>query len=409
MRILLLTHRIPFPPNKGDKIRSFNLLKHLASRHELHVASLIDDARDLEFVKDMRQLAKSFVYADISGRSRAISLARSLPSGAAVTVTHFYSTELQEQIDALLESADFDAVLCFSSPTAEYLFRSRHANGRLKRVRKLMDLIDVDSCKWSQYAERSAPPMSWVYSYESRRLGAYEERIARAFDTLFLVTEQEKTFLPPGVPREKVHALGNGVDLDYFAPLAAPRAQGAAPTLVFTGAMDYWPNIDGVNWFVESIFPRIRQAVAGTVFQIVGSRPAKEVTQLASIDGVEVTGFVSDIRQNIGNASVCVVPLRIARGIQNKVLEAMAMGKPVVSTAQAFEGIRATVGKDVVVGVDEQSFADAVIALLHEPARARDIGVHARACVEAEYSWERSLQPLEGFLGVGAGVPAWAP
>ena len=406
MRILLLTHRIPFPPNKGDKIRSFNLLKHLASRHEVHVAALIDDARDLVYADDVRRLAKTFVFADISERSRAGSALRGFAAGSSITVAHFYSRDLQQQIDDLLGRLEFDAVLCFSSPTAEYLFRSRHAEGRLRSVRKVMDLIDVDSYKWGQYAARSSMPKSWIYAYESRRLGVYEQRISEAFDRLFLVTEQEKTFLPAGVLRDKVSAIGNGVDLDYFAPLTGEPAGREPPVLVFTGAMDYWPNIDGVQWFVDAIFPRIRAAIPGAVFQIVGSRPAPEVLELGKTPGVSVTGFVPDIRQCIGKADVCVVPLRIARGIQNKVLEAMAMGKPVVSTAQAFEGIRAQAGTDVVVGADEQSFADAVIALLREPARARDIGQRARACVEAEYSWERSLQPVELLLRGEAGVPA---
>ncbi|MEJ0038454.1 MAG: TIGR03087 family PEP-CTERM/XrtA system glycosyltransferase [Gammaproteobacteria bacterium] len=398
MRILLLTHRIPFPPNKGDKIRSFNLLKHLAGKHEVHVASLVDDARDLQYVGEMDRLAKSFLYADISGRSRVGSTLRALASGAAVSVVHFHSAELQQRIDALLDSMPFDAVLCFSSPTAEYVFRSRHAEGRLRNMRRAMDFIDVDSFKWAQYADQSRVPMSWIYRYESRQLARYEERIAREFHRLFLVTEQEKRLLPAGVPREQVSALGNGVDLEYFAPLTATRDSGRKPTLVFTGAMDYWPNIDGVQWFVEDIYPRIQRVVPDVAFKIVGSRPAPQVLKLAATPGVTVTGFVPDIRQCIAEADVCVVPLRIARGIQNKVLEAMAMGRPVVSTGQAFEGIRAREGEDVVVATGADEFAAAVIALLNEPARAEAIGRRARVCVENEYSWSSSLRDLDVLI-----------
>jgi glycosyltransferase involved in cell wall biosynthesis len=174
-------------------------------------------------------------------------------------------------------------------------------------------------------------------------------------------------------------------------------------TLVFTGVMDYWPNVEGVRWFVESIFPQVRRAVPGALFQIVGSRPTPEVRRLAEVPGVTVTGFVPDVRSYLERADVCVVPLRIARGIQNKVLEAMAMGKAVVSTAQAFEGIRAESGEAMLVADSEQAFVSLVVGLLNEPARARHIGEQARACVERHYSWEQNLNQLEQMLQASNG------
>jgi sugar transferase (PEP-CTERM/EpsH1 system associated) len=400
MRILLLTHRIPFPPNKGEKIRSYNMLRFLAGRHEVHVGTLVDDVADRAAVADVARIGASVLHADIAGRSRALSALRALAAGRSVAVEHFYSPALQRQLDELMDRVDFDAVLCSSSPMAEYVFRSRHSGKLLGRSRTLMDLIDVDSFKWSQYASQRFPPMSWLYAYEARRLAAYEERISRTFRRVCVVTEQEKTLLPPGVVLERVSAVGNGVDLEYFSPRQR-QADGTAPhhpTLVFTGVMDYWPNVDGVKWFVESILPRVREAVPDVRFNIVGSRPAPEVRELTRVPGVQVTGFVPDVRTWLGEADVCVVPLRIARGIQNKVLEAMAMGKPVVSTAAAFEGIDARSGEDLVVAADEHAFATSVIGLLREPARARRIGEQARARVEQRYSWDQNLSQLERLL-----------
>ncbi len=401
MRILLLSHRIPFPPNKGDKIRSFNMLRHLAARHEVDVASLIDDENDLKFADDVRRFAGQFEYADISRRRRALSALRAIPRGGSITVAHFYADELQRKIDAMIATRGYEAILCFSSPMAEYVFRSSHVDGALRSVRRLMDLIDVDSYKWAQYAEQGRAPIAWAYSYEARRLAAYEERIARTFDHVFVVSEQERRLLPPLVPSERVSSIGNGVDLDYFAPSpAVPVHSGASnqPSLVFTGVMDYWPNVDGVRWFVESVFPRVQRAIPKATFEIVGSRPLPEVRKLAEKPGVTVTGFVPDVRAHVHSAGVCVVPLRVARGIQNKLLEAMAMGKAVVSTPQAFEGVKAQAGEDLLVAADEHRFAEAVVALLSEPARAARMGERARACMERHYSWEESLRTLDELL-----------
>ena len=397
MRILLLTHRLPYPPNKGDKIRSFNLLEYLAKRHQVFLACPVDDEADLAFVPELERRCAGVLTVRIDGRSRMKAGVQAMLTGTSITVRHFHVPGLQRRIDDFLDSQPIDAVFCFSSPMAEYVFRSRHANGSLRRARRLIDLIDVDSFKWQQYRERSGIPQRWVYGLEARRLADYERQIAAQFDHLFLVSAQERAYMPAGARVDHLQALSNGVDLDYFAPRTAPRAQ--PPTVVFTGVMDYWPNVQGVQWFADEVLPRIHATLPAVRFIVVGSKPTDAVRRLAERPGIEVTGFVADVRTYLQSAALCVVPLKIARGLQNKVLEAMAMGKAVVCTPQSLEGIRARVGDDVLVADDADEFARQVVDLLQSPQRAEQIGRNARRCMETGYSWEANLRPLDALLG----------
>lgn len=261
-----------------------------------------------------------------------------------------------------------------------------------------MDLIDVDSYKWAQYSEKSPGLKRQIYRYEARCLSRYEHRIAETFDHLLVVSEQERNIFLRGLAVDNLSVVTNGVDLDFFNLHHPQRQQPQKPTLVFTGVMDYWPNIEGVQWFVERIFPRIRAVIPATAFYIVGSRPATDVRRLGRIAGIVVTGFVEDVRDYLSAADVCVVPLRIARGIQNKILEAMAMGKPVVTTSQAFEGIKAVSGQEIISADGEDMFAAAVIDLLQDRQKAESMGAKARQCVETHYSWDRNLSVLDDIF-----------
>jgi sugar transferase (PEP-CTERM/EpsH1 system associated) len=283
---------------------------------------------------------------------------------------------------------------------AEYLYRSRHANGKIRRALRVMDLIDVDSAKWRQYAEQSRWLTSCIYRYEARHLADYERRIAKNFDHVLVVSEQEKNVFPGGGDTPNLEAMSNGVDLEYFRPDRFVTHATARPTLVFTGAMDYLANIDGIKWFVELVFPRVQAAVPDVELLIVGSKPTQEIERLGRLRGVVVTGFVEDVREYLARASVSIVPLRVARGIQNKVLEAMAMGKAVVCTPQAFEGIRATPDKEIVVAESADAFAAATIDLLVDRSRAQQMGLAARQCVEKGYTWEENLGLLDRILVV---------
>jgi sugar transferase (PEP-CTERM/EpsH1 system associated) len=396
MRLLLLTHRLPYPPHKGEKIRSLNMLRWLAQRHEVVLASTVDDPQDVDHVWELDPLLKALAYERIDTGGRKVRSALAVLRRGSISVAAFYSPALQRKVDELIEAQQIEAVLCCSSPMAEYVFRSRHRQ-RLRGLVKVMDLIDVDSYKWRQYAEDTRGLMAFVYRYEARRLAAYEQRIARGFDHLLVVSEEERRLFPGGAP---VHltAIGNGVDLEAFSPRYRSELKLTSPALVFTGVMDYRPNIDGVRWFAHEILPQVRAVVPGTHFYIVGSRPTAEVQALGALPGVVVTGFVKDVRDYVAASSVCVVPLRLARGIQNKLLEALAMGRPVVTTAAAFEGARAVAGRDLLVAGNPMEFATAVIALLQDPAGAALLGRHARRFAEKHCSWAENLEPLDVLL-----------
>lgn len=408
MRILFLAHRIPYPPDKGDKIRSYHVLRSLARRHEVYLGCLIDRDEDLAFIPPLADLARRVEFARIS-RIRSLKCVPGLLRGRPLSVTCFHAARLQAAVDDILASAGIDAILCSCAPMAEYLYRSREAAAVRAAVR-VMDLIDVDSEKWLQYARHRPWWSAWLYRREGRCLAEYERHILREFRRVLVVSDAERSLLTRNADSpDMVATMPNGVDLDYFSPAHGGGRRTSDPVLVFTGVMDYWPNVDGIRWFAEDVLPRIRSAVPTVRLVIVGARPSAGVRRLRAVPGVTVTGFVKDVREYLGAASVCIVPLRVARGIQNKLLEGMAMGKPVVSTPAAFEGLRAVRDLDVMVAADEQAFAEAVVVLLRDERRAAELGRRARACVERAYRWEANLRVLEDLLAErSADLPAAA-
>lgn len=398
-RILFICHRIPAPPNKGDKIRSFNIIKNLAENNNIHLAFLIDNEADIQNLNLLERFAQNIYYDTISPKIKKISsFIRALLSSQPVSVPYFYSKKLQKKIDYVLDTHPIDCVFCYSSPTAEYLYRSRHRNGLLKKIPWVMDLIDVDSHKWRQYAGNTSQPLKWLYRREAELLLQYEIEIVQNFQHTLLVSESEKQLFHQYYSTLKIQAVSNGVDLVHFAPGQGAPPPYSSPSLVFTGAMDYWPNIDGVTWFVESIFPLIQREIPNVQFHIVGSNPASEVIRLGQIEGVHVTGFVNDVRDYLALADICVIPLRIARGIQNKVLEAMAMGKAVVCSPGALEGIAADPGKDVLVSESSADFAHSVVTILKNPNLQEMLGKQARLCMQQKYEWSKTLENLNHLL-----------
>jgi sugar transferase (PEP-CTERM/EpsH1 system associated) len=310
----------------------------------------------------------------------------------------FRNRRLQAYVDKVLATGTVSAALAVSAPMAEYL---RRAASPLPK-RRILDLVDVDSEKWRAYAERTAWPANRIYGLEARLLSRYEQRAADLFEAVLLVSEAEASlFRALGGRNCQVRHVSNGVDLDYFSPAPDRPSPSGTPSTVFCGAMDYPPNIDAVSWFATDVLPRLRGRLSRQAsFSIVGSNPAPRVRALAGLPGVRVTGAVPDVRPFVAEAAVSVAPMRIARGVQNKVLEAMAMGKAVVATEQAFEGIEAVAGEELCVVPDEpEAFAAAVAGLLADPARAAAMGRRARRRMERDYAWAARLKTLEDLLG----------
>ncbi len=406
MKILYLSHRIPFPPNKGDKIRSFNQIKHLSKNNEIHLACRADNPDDLRHEEKLREFCPKVSVVPLDTSTAKFCALKALFSGDSLSVRYFYSKLLQKRIDDHLSSESYEAILVFSSSMAEYLFRSSRAkdlfrsNGR--KTKLVMDFCDVDSDKWLQYSVKTAFPLGWIYRTENRRLLEYERKINRAFDCSVFSTSRESDLFRKVCPDAvHLHSIPNGVDYDFFSPSATSCSDFkvmSKPFLLFTGAMDYYANADAVLWFSERVFPSIRKKYPEIEFHIVGSNPGAKVVNLQKQDGIKVTGFVEDIRPCYEAASVCVVPLGIARGIQNKVLEAMAMEKPIVATSKASGGIGAELGKCLLVKDSPEEFAEAVIELLNNKGLAERLGKNAREFVTENFDWATNMKKMEEIL-----------
>ena len=400
MKILYLAHRIPYPPDKGDKIRSYHQVLHLAAEHELHLACLVDDRQDLEHVSRLEKLCASVDVAFRHPRAARLQTLLALFGRSPLSVAAFRSRELLDRVARRLRSESFDLIYAYSSAMAEYVPTDCP-------VPKIMDFVDVDSEKWRLSADHHSFPMSWVYRIEAARMARYEKQVVQRFDRSVLVSASEAEVFAEQLGVDGVDAIPNGVDLDYFAPGGERPAAGDPPTLVFTGVMDYFPNVDGVKHFCETMFGPIREALPETRMWIVGRNPTQPVTDLARLDNVEVTGGVPDVRPYLARAHVAVVPLRIARGIQNKILEAMAMGLPVVGTRVAFEGIGASRADGVRIVDEPREFAREVLDLLGSEELRRECGAGAREYVCRHHRWQDHGKHLEALLqrAVGSRSP----
>jgi sugar transferase (PEP-CTERM/EpsH1 system associated) len=391
--LLFLAHRIPYPPDKGDKIRSWHMLRHLAQDWRLHLGAFVDDPADWEHVEVLKGVCTDVCLRPLHPRSGKLRSLTGLMTGKALTLPYYQDAQLDQWVQAKLDSG-IRAVVVYSSAMAQFVL---HAHG----TRRIMDFVDIDSDKWRQYAPTKPWPLSWLYAREGRKLLEWERRVAQAFDASLFVSAAEARDFRRLAPEsaEKIGHFNNGVDTDYFSPTHAfdsPFPPHCRP-LVFTGAMDYWPNAEAVTWFVREVLPQVRRQAPEAHFYIVGSRPGGGVLALAS-EGVEVTGRVPDVRPYLAHAATVVAPLRIARGIQNKVLEGMAMGKAVVATPQALEGIAVQAGKEVWLASDALAQANAVLALLGDQNQAREMGLAARQRVAADYTWAPNLARLDALL-----------
>ena len=392
--LLYLVHRLPYPPNKGDKVRSYHLLKHLAARHRVFLGTFIDDPQDEAYVDKLPEFCADMHIARISPRTARIRSLSGLLSNEALTLPYYRNAGLQDWVERTLREQKIDAAVIFSSAMAQYV-------QGVPDLRTLVDFVDMDSAKWTQYAANHRWPMSWLYRREGARLLAFERAVAQRATHSFFVTENETELFFRSAPecKGRVDAMCNGVDAEFFSPAHAfpsPYPSGEIP-LVFTGAMDYWPNIDAVTWFATEILPQMLQRRPDLKFYIVGRSPTPAVMALAG-ERVVVTGTVDDVRPYLQHARVVVAPLRLARGIQNKVLEAMAMGVPVVASQECSEPVDAVPERDFLTAGTVEDYQRQIECLLQSPDRADAMGKAAREQVLARYSWDAHLSNIDRYL-----------
>ncbi|CAA9548261.1 MAG: FIG137776: Glycosyltransferase [uncultured Sphingosinicella sp.] len=401
--ILFLAHRIPFPPDRGDKIRSWNILKHLGSLARVHVACFADDQADAAHLAAMkRELGSALgeAHVEIRNVGKFAAAARAFPAGQPISLAMFDSLRMRAFVDDLLERRSIDTVFAFSGQMAQFVPDPCPA-------RFLMDFVDMDSAKFADYAGEGGGAMRWVHRWEAERLFAFERATAARADASIFVSEAEASLFrrKAGLAKADIRAIGNGIDLDFYDPAAAfPRLtaeeRGQGPLIVFTGQMDYRPNLEAVTAFACDVLPLIRQSRPDTRFAIVGRKPLRAVTRLAAEPGVIVTGSVPDVRSWLAAADVVVAPLAIGRGVQNKVLEAMAMARPVIASPAAFLGIEAEPDRDLIVAEGAQAQAREALGLIANHTRAAEIGLSARRRMEVSYRWKAQLEPLTQLLGL---------
>lgn len=392
--LLYLVHRLPYPPNKGDKVRSYHLLKHLAKNHRVFLGSFIDDPEDERFLEVLPRFCADSYIARLKPEWAKLFSLKGLLTDEALTLPYYRNKKLQQWVNKTVNSESIDTAVIFSSAMATYV-------QKMATVRKLIDFVDVDSAKWTQYADNHRWPLSWLYRREGIKLLNFEREMAVQAENSFFVTENETNLFRRMAPEcTKITAMCNGVDADFFSPeqvSSSPYQQGEL-AVVFTGAMDYWPNIDAVSWFDSEMLPKLKVKWPNIRFYIVGRSPSAEVQRLANADSTVVTGTVVDVRPYLRYAKVVVAPLRLARGIQNKVLEAMAIGRPVVTSRECSAAIDAVVGRDLLAASTAEEYVEAVDRLLHMPDYSEDIGFCARKQVVARYSWDAHLSIIDRHI-----------
>jgi len=382
-RLLYIVHRVPYPPDKGERVRAFHAIKALADHFRVTVSALAHSAADRASARELERWCERVVTASAGGLLGLARGALALVGGRSVTEGYFRSRGLARRLQEEAAREPFDAIVAYSSSALPCALA-------VPAGARIADLVDADSAKWTAYARSARWPASWLYRREARGVRRLEQQALRHCDAVVLASAAETEALDAG--GDKVLAVGNGVDIDYFRPQDRPA--DVAPTLVFTGTMDYRPNVEGVGWFAEEIWPALRRERPDLRFTVVGRDPVLAVRRLAERPGIEITGSVPDVRPYLARAALVVAPLLMARGIQNKVLEAMAMGRAVVASPAAIEGLEVEVGAEVVEAQPPEQWRREVLDLLENQTRREAIEQAARDRVEQHYTWKDRLQPL---------------
>lgn len=388
MRILYLCHRFPYPPKRGGKIRPFNMIRHLARSHEVVVCSLARSAQEAEEGRGIAPYCSEFHIHEVDETLQRLRMVATLPTHVTASTSYFHSPALQKTTWRLLAERRFDLVFVHCSSVAHYVRNVRD-------VPRILDFGDMDSQKWLEYARFKPAPLKFGYAWEGHRLAAYERRLAREFDLCTATTHAEWQTLESYRTGVATDWFPNGVDSEYFS-----MAEGDhdADTIAFVGRMDYYPNQEAMIRFCRDVLPALQQRRPGLKLLIIGADPSTTIRKLGQIEGVTVTGSVPDVRPLVRRAALTVAPLSIARGTQNKVLESMAMGVPVVASRAAAGGVDAVPGEHLLVADTVSEQCDAIVSLLADPDRRSFFARAGRARVLSNHAWPQSMQRLDRII-----------
>ncbi len=365
------------------------MIRHLGRKHSVVAASLAHTEQELKEGAALKDYCDDVIAEVLPESTRRLQALKALPTPTPCSAAYFWSSRLQERIRKYFFNSKFDVVFVHCIAMAQYVMD-------LQADLRIMDFGDIDSAKWAEYSQSNAFPFSLVYALESKKLRTYERHVAQSFHRCTVTSRSEKDEYQTFRVSTPCTLIPNGVDLSYFS--VQRNVSSARPTVVFLGRMDYFPNIDGVCYFAEKVFPIIRSELPDVEFRIVGSKPARKIQSLGNIPGIVVTGHVPDVRAYVPNEAVAIAPLRIARGTQNKILESMAMGIPVVATTKAAKGIQAIAGRDLLAADAPEEFAGHVIALLRDEQMRRLISRSARKQLEKAHLWSNSMSILDSLL-----------
>ncbi len=389
MKILCITHRFPYPPDSGSKIRAFNMIRHLHAEHAVTVASIARSDREAEEGGGLAAWCARYEMAQVRAPAQVARMIASLPTSGTASSAYFHSADLARRIRRLLAIESFDLILVHSSSVAHYV---AHVEG----IPKILDFCDMDSQKWLAYSDFKPFPLSLGYRLEGVKLVAEEKRLARAFDVCTTATRAELATLASYATGTTADWFPNGVDTDYFAPTGEPYDPDV---ISFVGRMDYYPNESCVLDFCREAFPRIRERRPGATFLIVGADPTAAIRSLGNLPGVTVTGSVPDVRPYLHRSAAMVAPLSIARGTQNKILEAMAAGVPVVTSGAAAGGVDANPGQHFIVADSAADVAEATLELMTNRQRHDELAGAGRARMLSHHTWDMSMRRLDQIVG----------
>ena len=397
LNIVVLSHRVPYPPNKGEKIRTYNQLEFLKARgFKITVFCLLHDKNDAALAAEYQQKSGFRVVTCDVGFTKPRML-MGLLGFRALSVSNFYNSTLQKKLNAFLENTSVDAFYCTSSAMAEYVFQRNTADQLSPRM--IVDFMDLDSDKWRQYVKVNNFPMTAVYRYEARALLKYEKKIQQEFDECIFISKNEVDLFQSLLPASasNLNVIGNGVDLSAFRP--RPEMTLEKPlTLLFSGVMDYFPNENAMVWFVKNVWPILKVQHPDARLVIAGMNPSPAIVEMGVDNSITVTGFVDDMLECYHQANIFIAPFQIARGVQNKILQSFACGLPVVSTPVGAEGIDCNDGEHLMIADSAEEFVEKIDVLVGDKQKYMDICQSAITLVNENFTWDAVNHSLPDIL-----------
>lgn len=387
--ILFFQTDFPYPLNSGGRLRTFHLLKELSKTNNISMISFADSSVTAADIHAMEQNCSDVVPIRFIRKHSIIRMVKSILTGTPYKVLQYSSAAFADAVCDLIGRKKFDVVFSEHPYLAQYI--PGDAKCVITQKDEMMATIMKRTAKSGNFFMRLYARTQW------RKMWNHETELFKRYRVFIAINREEQQLVSALIPGIKTAYIPNGVDSEYYAQGRAPRTDGT-PDIVFTGVFSYYPNEQAALYFGDEILPRIRKQRPNARFIIVGKEPGRNVLRLGKKSEIMVTGYVEDVRPYLGNASVVVAPLLIGGGTRNKILEAFAMGKPVVSTSLGCEGLDVENGKHLLIADTPQEFAEAVLKLLDQPDLARRLGEQGRRLVETEYRWEAIGRRLDDFI-----------